>query len=100
MRFSQNNMLEKTKKYKKIIVVCIVAILFMVISFIFIYQTYIQKIIYEERLNQMDEVTHQMFLNLEDVNHNTKSDSLRLFSSVSTRAPCFKSSRFCPDRLP
>ena len=30
-------------------VVCIVAILFMVISFIFIYQTYIQKIIYEER---------------------------------------------------
>lgn len=29
MRFSQNNMLEKTKKYKKIIVVCIVAILFM-----------------------------------------------------------------------
>ena len=27
MRFSQNNMLEKTKKYKKIIVVCIVAIL-------------------------------------------------------------------------
>ena len=67
MRFSQNNMLEKTKKYKKIIVVCIVAILFMVISFIFIYQTYIQKIIYEERLNQMDEVTHQMFLNLEDV---------------------------------
>ena len=36
MRFSQNNMLEKTKKYKKIIVVCIVAILFMVISFIFI----------------------------------------------------------------
>ena len=81
MRFSQNNMLEKTKKYKKIIVVCIVAILFMVISFIFIYQTYIQKIIYEERLNQMDEVTHQMFLNLEDVME-TKWDYVKVQCNI------------------
>ena len=35
--------------------------------FLSLYQTYIQKLIYEERLKQMDEVTHQMFLNLEDV---------------------------------
>ena len=81
MRFSQNNMFEKTKKYKKIIVGCIVAILFMVISFIFMYQTYIQKIIYEERLNQMDEVTHQMFLNLEDVME-TKWDHVKVQCNI------------------
>lgn len=34
---------------------------------VFLYQTYIQDIIYEERLNQMEEITHQMFQNLEDV---------------------------------
>ena len=46
---------------------CIVAILVMLGLFIFLNQSYIQKFIYEERLNQMDEITHQMFLNLEDV---------------------------------
>ena len=67
MRPGQSSTLEKTKKYKKVIFGCIVSILSMVIAFIFLYQTYIQRVIYEERLNQMDEVTHQMFLNLEDV---------------------------------
>ena len=46
---------------------CIVAILVMLGLFIFLNQSYIQKFIYEERLNQMDEITPQMFLNLEDV---------------------------------
>ena len=46
---------------------CIVAILVMLGLFIFLNQSYIQKFIYEERLNQMDEIIHQMFLNLEDV---------------------------------
>ena len=67
MRLNQNSALEKTKKYKKVIFGCIVAILVMLGLFIFLYQSYIQKFIYEERLNQMNEVTHQMFLNLEDV---------------------------------
>ena len=67
MRPGQSSTLEKTKKYKKVIFGCIVSILSMVIAFIFLYQTYIQRVVYEERLNQMDEVTHQMFLNLEDV---------------------------------
>ena len=67
MKLSQNSTLENTKKYKKVILGCIVAILVMLGLFIFLYQSYIQKFIYEERLNQMDEITHQMFLNLEDV---------------------------------
>ena len=67
MKLSQNSTLEKTKKYTKVIVGCIVAILVMLGLFIFLNQSYIQKFIYEERLNQMDEITHQMFLNLEDV---------------------------------
>ena len=35
--------------------------------FFFLYHTYIQDIIYKERLNQMEEITRQMFQNLEDV---------------------------------
>lgn len=67
MKLSQNSTLEKIKKYKKVIVGCIVAILVMLGLFLFLYQSCVQKLIYEERLIQMDEVTHQMFLNLEDV---------------------------------
>lgn len=66
MRSGKNSTMEETKKFKKVISGCIVVILVMVISFIFLYRTYIQKVIYEERLNQMDEVTHQMFNNLEN----------------------------------
>ena len=39
----------------------------MFFAFFFLYHTYIQDIIYEERLNQMEEITRQMFQNLEDV---------------------------------
>ena len=39
----------------------------MLLAFFFLYHTYIQNIIYEERLNQMEEITRQMFQNLEDV---------------------------------
>ena len=39
----------------------------MLFAFFFLYYTYIQDIIYEERLNQMEEITRQMFQNLEDV---------------------------------
>ena len=77
----QSSTLEKTKKYKKVIFGCIVSILSMVIAFIFLYQTYIQRVIYEERLNQMDEVTHQMFLNLEDV-IDTKWDCVQVQCNI------------------
>ena len=33
----------------------------MLLAFFFLYQTYIRDIIYEERLNQMEEITRQMF---------------------------------------
>lgn len=39
----------------------------MLLAFFFLYHTYIQDIIYEERLNQMEEITRQMFQSLEDV---------------------------------
>ena len=39
----------------------------MLLAFFCLYRTYIRDIIYEERLNQMEEITHQMFQNLEDV---------------------------------
>ena len=67
MKLSKNSTLEKINKYKKVILGCIVTILVMLGLFVFLNQSYIQKFIYEERLNQMDEIIHQMFLNLEDV---------------------------------
>ena len=39
----------------------------MILAFFFLYHTYIQNIIYKERLSQMEEITRQMFQNLEDV---------------------------------
>ena len=59
--------MQKAKSYRNLIVVCCMAGIAMLLAFFFLYHTYIQDIIYEERLNQMEEVTHQMFQNLEDV---------------------------------
>ena len=56
-----------TKSVKRIVFGCFITILIMVFTFVFLYQTYIQDVIYMERLSQMEEVTHQMFRNLEDV---------------------------------
>ena len=35
----------------------------MFLAFLFLHHAYIRDIIYEERLNQMEEITHQMFQN-------------------------------------
>ena len=59
--------MQKTKSYRNLILCCCIAGIAMLLAFFFLYQTYIQDIIYEERLNQMEEITHQMFQNLEDV---------------------------------
>ena len=56
-----------TKSVKRIVFGSFITILIMVFTFVFLYQTYIQDVIYMERLSQMEEVTHQMFHNLEDV---------------------------------
>ena len=59
--------MRKTKSYRNLILGCCMTGMVMFLAFFFLYQTYIQDIIYEERLNQMEEVTRQMFQNLEDV---------------------------------
>ena len=59
--------MQKTKSYRNLILCCCMAGIAMLLAFFFLYQTYIRDIIYEERLNQMEEITHQMFQNLEDV---------------------------------
>ena len=59
--------MQKTKSYRNLILCCCIAGIAMFLAFFFLYQTYIRDIIYEERLNQMEEITHQMFQNLEDV---------------------------------
>ena len=59
--------MQKAKSYRNLILCCCMAGIAMLFAFFFLYRTYIQDIIYKERLNQMEEVTHQMFQNLEDV---------------------------------
>ena len=59
--------MQKAKSYRNLILGCCMAGGAMLLAFFFLYHTYIQDIIYEERLNQMEEVTRQMFQNLEDV---------------------------------
>ena len=59
--------MQKAKSYRNLILVCCMTGVAMLLAFFFLYHIYIQDIIYEERLNQMEEVTHQMFQNLEDV---------------------------------
>lgn len=59
--------MRETKWYRNLIIISCAVGIAMFWSFFFLYHTYIQKIIYEERLNQMEEVTHQLFQNLEDV---------------------------------
>ena len=59
--------MQKAKSYRKLIWGCCMTGIAMLLAFFFLYQTYIQDIIYEERLSQMEEITRQMFQNLEDV---------------------------------
>ena len=59
--------MQKRNSYRNLILGCCMAGIAMLLAFFFLYQTYIRDIIYEERLNQMEEITHQMFQNLEDV---------------------------------
>ena len=59
--------MQKRNNYRNLILGCCMAGIAMFLAFFFLYQTYIRDIIYEERLNQMEEITRQMFQNLEDV---------------------------------
>ena len=59
--------MQKAKSYRNLILGCCMIGIAIFLAFFFLYHTYIQDIIYEERLNQMEEITRQMFQNLEDV---------------------------------
>ena len=59
--------MQKARNYRNLILGCCMTGIAMLLAFFFLYHTYIQDIIYEERLNQMEEITRQMFQNLEDV---------------------------------
>ena len=55
------------KIYKKLFGGFGVVILAVILTLLIVSQTYIQNLVYHERLSQMEEVTHQMFRSLEDV---------------------------------
>ena len=57
----------KDKKYQRILLACILASFGAVVGFSTLSRTYINNLVYKERLNQMEEITHQMFRSLEDV---------------------------------
>ena len=55
------------KIYKKLLGSFGFVIIVLLLTLFVMSQTYIQNLVYHERLSQMEEVTHQMFRNLEDV---------------------------------
>ena len=55
------------KLYKKLLWGIGVVIVAVILTLFIVSQTYIQNLVYHERLSQMEEVTHQMFRSLEDV---------------------------------
>ena len=55
------------KLYKKLLWGTGFVIVAVILTLFIMSQTYIQNFVYHERLNQMEEVTHQMFRSLEDV---------------------------------
>ena len=59
--------MRKVNKYRNIILSVVTILLLILFSFFVLYRSYIQNRVYHERLNQMSEVTHQMFRSLEDV---------------------------------
>ena len=55
------------KLYKKLLWGIGVVVVAVILTLFIVSRTYIQNLVYHERLNQMEEVTHQMFRSLEDV---------------------------------
>ena len=62
------------KLYKKLLWGIGVVIVAVILTLFIVSRTYIQNLVYHERLNQMEEVTHQMFRSLEDVIDNHWSE--------------------------
>ena len=55
------------KLYKKLLLGIGVVIVAVILTLFIVSRTHIRNLVYHERLNQMEEVTHQMFRSLEDV---------------------------------
>ena len=53
--------MQKANDYRNLILGCCITGIVMLLAFFFLYQTYIQNIIYDERLNQMEEVLIRCF---------------------------------------
>ena len=62
------------KNYRQLLWGIGVVSLAVILTLFIVSQTYIQNLVYHERLNQMEEVTHQMFRSLEDVIDNHWDD--------------------------
>ena len=62
------------KLYKKLLWGIGVVIVAVILTLFIVSRTYIQNLVYHERLSQMEEVTHQMFRSLEDVIDNHWSE--------------------------
>ena len=62
------------KKYQKLLWGTGFVIIVLILTLFVMSQTYIQNLVYHERLSQMEEVTHQMFHSLEDVIDNHWDD--------------------------
>ena len=57
----------KIKNYKRLLFGSSLACFAVFLSVFLLSHTYIQNLVYQERLSQMEEVTHQMFHSLEEV---------------------------------
>ena len=74
------------KKYQKLLWGTGFVIIVLILTLFVMSQTYIQNLVYHERLSQMEEVTHQMFHSLEDVIDNHWDEVDR----TSGRARCIR----------
>ncbi len=58
--------MQKDRKHHKRILACGIGGAAVILALVFLSHAYIRDLVYRERLSQMEEVTHQMFRNLED----------------------------------
>ena len=81
---------EKSREMKQTIrigIMVVLVVFFLVSAFLNYYNTYLEGILYAERLNQMKEVTGQLFAGLEDVVNGWWEDTDRYCNFVEKEKP-------------
>ena len=78
---------EEAKQTIKIIAIVILVVVIVVSAFLKYYNSYMDKMLYAERLNQMQEVTGQLFAGLEDVVQSRWDDTETYCNYVERAAP-------------